>query len=79
MLLHFGLDDLSVTLLNALKVLLRLLKLRSAIEDKVLGRLYFVSNVVHDLRDHVQLARVKVPLVDALSAKKSVLVAQHLR
>ena len=64
--LHLGLNDLPISLLNSLEVLLRLLQLRCAIEYQVLGRLDLVLDVVHYLRDDVDVAQAQILFINAL-------------
>ena len=68
-LLHLGLYNLPISLLNTLEVLLCLLQLRSAIEYQVLGRLDLVLNVVHNLRDDVNVIQAQILFINTLSAQ----------
>ena len=79
MLLHLGLNDLPIPLLNTLEVLLRLLQLATAVEDQVLRGLDLVLDVVHDLRNYVNIVQAQILFINALGTQKRVFVAEHLR
>lgn len=74
MLFHFILNDLSVTLLNSLKVFLSILKLIFAIEYGGFGASNFLLDILHHLRNDFNLVVGQSLLVNALSTKQSVLV-----
>lgn len=78
-LLHLVLNDLTVSLLDSLKVLLGLLQLVFAVINEGSGAKNFLPDLVHDAGDNLNLIGAQISLKNALGTEQFMRILRHHR